>query len=155
MSKEQPGRNTQNHEIAGRGDPLSAEDGQWTEPQIRFMKRAIAVMSTILVLGFMLLIWRIMNLTGDKTSPSAPAGAASTSKPGIANGVATLPLAQPLSFKALAQLSLPPNAQIRQISLSGQLLAVHYSAPEGRAIAIIDLASGETISTVRVSNKVK
>ncbi len=146
MSKEQPGHDTGNQDAEARDNRAPAEDGQWTEPQIRFMKRAIAVMSTVLVLGFMLLIWRIMNLTSDKTSASAPVAAVTSSAPGA---LAIQPALSPLSFKSLAQLSLPPNAQIRQIALSGQLLAVHYSAPGGRGIAIIDLVSGKTVSTVR------
>ena len=114
-------------------------DGQWSEPQILFMKRAIAVMSTILILGFMLLIWRIMQLTGPDRTPAREAGATARA------------IASPPTLKARAALALPPQSRIERISLSGRHLAVQYVSPVRQGIVIIDLVTGKAISHINIT----
>jgi hypothetical protein len=48
-------------------------------------------------------------------------------------------------------LALPAGAQIRSMSLSGNRLAVHYEAPGAEGIAVLDLQTGETVTSVGVS----
>ncbi len=117
------------------------EDGQWTEPQLRFMKRAIAVMSTILIAGFMLLIWRIMNLTSTTGPSPASTNAALIGSP-----------AGPLTLKSQIELLLPGAARVDRLSLSGRLLAVQYVATTGSGIAIIDLVAGKVVSRIKIKN---
>lgn len=110
-------------------------EGPWTEGQIRFLKRAIAVMSTILVAGLALVIGRIVYLAGetDRANPSS----------------AALPMA-PGKLATTGQLTLPPGSTIRNMSLSGHRLAVHFSGANGDGIAIVNLISGKAVSTIKI-----
>jgi hypothetical protein len=48
------------------------------------------------------------------------------------------------------RLALPDGAQVRSMSLSGDRLAVHFDAPGGGGIAIVDLASGQAVSRIEL-----
>ena len=53
---------------------------------------------------------------------------------------------------ALARISAAPaGATVRNLSLSGNRLAVHYDAPSGGGIAIVDLATGRTVQRIELS----
>lgn len=47
------------------------------------------------------------------------------------------------------QLSLPSDAAVRSMALSGNQLAVHYEAPDGGGIIIMNLATGRTLGRLR------
>ena len=133
---------TQDRQSKPDAGPAGDADNQWSQAQLLFMKRAIAVMSTILILGFLLLIWRIMQLTGDDAM----------SVHGTPAGVSAPIIPSPVTLKAQAELALPPQSRIERIALSGRHLAVQYRSPNGEAVAIIDLTSGKVVARISITN---
>lgn len=108
----------------------------FTPAQLRALKIAIVVMSIILVLGFGAIIARLYYLA---TQPASSA-------PAVASRISGAPLAPEIS------LALPAGAQVRTMSLTagGDRLAVHFEAPTGPGIVILDLPSGKVASRVRL-----
>lgn len=106
-------------QVAQVGGPGSALE--------RNLKIAVIVMGVLIVLGVLAVIGRIVWLA------SRPAA-------GAAGGTAAM--------ASSVRLSLPAGATIRSVSLSGDRLVVHYDAQTGAGIAILDLASGRTLSRV-------
>lgn len=108
----------------------TAAEGAGTPPfsprQLRLLKVAIAVMSAILVIGFAVIAGRIVYLVGHADRRAA-------------------------SPAARTHLPLPAGAAVRGIAMSGERLAVHYEAPEGAGIAILDLATGKSVTHVDLS----
>jgi hypothetical protein len=92
------------------------------------LKIAVIAMSAVLVVGFAVIVARIGYLLsqGGASSP-------------VASIAETIPLA------------LPAGAAVRNMALSGQRLAVHYEAPSGAGIAILDLVTGRAITQVALS----
>ncbi|MGE3064625.1 MAG: DUF6476 family protein [Hyphomicrobiaceae bacterium] len=109
-------------------DELAApgEDVMFSPRQLRALKIAVAVMGIVLVVGFLGLVARIFYLATRHNDQAAH------------------------GFKAEIELALPQNAQVRNVSLAGDRLAVHYDGPEGPGIAVIDLASGNVLSRISV-----
>lgn len=106
----------------------------FTPAQERQLKYAVIGMGVILLLGFALVIGRILYLVN--TDPKA-AAAGSAREQGR-------PIAAP------AELPLPRGAVIRHLAVSGGVLAVHYETPSGGAIRLIDLANGGRISSIPI-----
>jgi len=100
------------------------------------LRLAVYGMGVLLIVGFLVIIGRIIYLMAQ--SP-APASAATTE-------TAT-------ALKSSAALALPPGASIRHVSLAGNRLAVHYDAPAGSAILILDLASGSVVSRIAITSE--
>lgn len=100
--------------------------GMYTPSQLRLLKLAVIAMGVILLLGFATVIGRIVYLVNTAPSPRAPAASAT------AGGSLSVP----------AELALPKGAVIRQMTLSGHVLAVHFEAPGGAGIRILDLSTG-------------
>lgn len=96
-----------------------------SERQLRWLKRAVIVMGILLVAGFIVIVARIVYL------------------------IANQPVAAEVPAAALARdaaLPLPAGAVVRQVSLSGNRVAIHYDTPTGGAIAVVDLVSGRIVS---------
>ena len=93
------------------------------------LRIAVIVMGVVLVLGFVAVIARIVYLVNRGNETEAV-------------------ISQPI--KAAARLALPAGATVRHISLSGQRLAVHYDAPAGAGIVILDLQTGAPLSRVEI-----
>lgn len=108
------------------------DSGPLSGGQVRALKIAIVVMGILIVLGLLSVIGRIVYLAG-KPKPGAVASSTATSQ-----------------IAAEPRLSLPSGAAIRNVSLSGDRLAVHFDAPTGSGIAILDLASGRMLSRVDI-----
>ena len=108
------------------------------------LKFAVVGMAILIVLGMGAVIWRIVGLAKDSslktagTEKSAITGTASTSA-GLSSALVPE-----------AILNLPAGAAVRSTSLSGNRLAVHFDAPSGSGIAIIDLESGQTLTRVHL-----
>ena len=68
----------------------------------------------------------------------------------LASGASTQPAAPSLAMRPEQMLSLPPGAAVRSVSLSGNRLAVHYEAGGADGIAILDLETGQTITSVGI-----
>ena len=110
--------------------PAAAKDGG-TEPftprQLRILKIAVVVMGIILVVGFAAVIGRIAYLVAKGGAP----------RPSTAHAVART-----------THLPLPAGAIVRSIALDGDKLAVHYDAPAGAGVAILDLLTGAALAHV-------
>lgn len=102
-------------------------------PGVRALKIAVVVMGIMIVLGVLAVIGRIVYLANQRS----------------AQGVSAVP-AGSARLSANARLALPAGAQVRQISLSGDRLAVHYEAAGASGIAVLDLATGAVLSRVDV-----
>lgn len=94
----------------------------------RLLLGVVIALGVLMVAALGAVLIRIVHLS---TQASLPALVAPSTP------VATLPEA--------ARLALPAGAVVRSISLSGDRLAVHYEAPAGAGIVIVDVASGHTI----------
>lgn len=91
---------------------------------MRMLKYAVIGMGVVLILGFFIILARIVYLTS-RMDASVPAG-------------------QELSI------AVPAGAAVTTMSLSGNRLALHLTGPgaNDRSISVIDLASGRVISRV-------
>jgi hypothetical protein len=116
------------------GGPAEEPDGQMSgivlgERQLKMLKVAVIIMGIILVLGFATVIARIVYLVNrggeTVTTVSAPAQQA-------------------------ARLALPAGASVRNISLNGHRLSVHYEGPGGSGIVILDLETGKPVSRIEI-----
>ena len=120
---------------------LRAQPGD--PPQLRVLRIAVVGMGLVLVVGTALVISRIIYLA---TQPLPVA----SSSPGLALPVAMQPGPPALGLVAEARLALPAGAKVRTHAISGSLLSVHYEAPGGEGIAIVDLTTGRQVSLVRI-----
>ncbi len=101
---------------------------QLNDPQTRALRIAVIVMGVLIVMGLVALIGRIIYLV------ARPSGQ-------ITSGVAAM--------APQIQTALPAGAVIKTVALTGDRLAVHYETAAGSGIAIIDLASGRTLSRIQ------
>ncbi len=88
------------------------------------LKIAIAAMGVMIVLGLGAVAVRIMLLAPRSGNPAPPLD---------------------------QTLALPPGAAVRSLALSGPRLAVHYTAPEGDGVAILDVETGRVAARIRVA----
>ena len=120
-------------------ETASGESGQpaikpmFDAAQMRKLRMAVIGMGAVLLLGFATVIGRIVYLFN--RAPVDPAIAAVANPGGLAPDI---------------RLPLPAGAVVRNLSLAGNRLAVHYEAPSGTGIAIIDLATGKTTQKVEI-----
>jgi uncharacterized protein DUF6476 len=68
----------------------------------------------------------------------------------LASGSPTQPAAPSLAIRHEQSLGLPAGAQVRSVSLSGNWLAVHYEAAGAEGIAVLDLQTGQVITSVGI-----
>lgn len=115
----------------------------YSPAQMRQLKFAVIAMGVILLLGFAVVIGRIVYLVNSAPRPAASA-AATPARVGAPHQVpsAQLPLAQSQLPQSGVTLSLPRGAVIRQLALSGNRLAIYFEGPDGAGIRIVDLATG-------------
>ena len=102
---------------------------QLNDPQVRALRIAVIAMGALIVMGLIALIGRIIYIVARPSTQTASS-----------SGV----LAP--EIKA----SLPSGAVVRTVSLNGDRMAIHYDAPTGAGIAIVDLSSGRTLSNIRL-----
>ncbi len=108
-----------------------------TDAQIAFLRRAVIVMTTLLVAGVILLIGRVVYLARGTGTQAASSSLVNTSPP--------------LSLLPEVRLALPAGAEIKQMSLAGSRLAISYMQPSGgETITILDLATGAVVSRVTI-----
>jgi hypothetical protein len=103
-------------------------------PGVRALKIAVVAMGIMIVIGVLVVIGRIVYLASQGPRPATASGAVPT-------GARLAPA---------SRLALPGGATVRQITLFGDRLAVHYEGPAGGGIAILDLASGSVLSRVDI-----
>lgn len=128
------------------GKEPAAPDGlkpMFTDSQMRKLKAAVIGMGIILLAGFALVIGRIVYLLNRPAVDSA----------GDARPIATSPPSSAIAGSGLAaptQMTLPDGAVIKHLSLSGNRLAIHYEAPSGRGIQILDLVTGRPAQRIDI-----
>jgi Family of unknown function (DUF6476) len=71
----------------------------------------------------------------------------------LASSSAPQPAAPTLAIRPEQSLELPPGAQVRSVSLSGNRLAVHYDVGTAAGIAVLDLQTGHMVTNVAVEPK--
>lgn len=99
------------------------------DPQIRALRAAVIVMGVLIVMGLVAVIGRIVYLMA--RSPAQPSHATAD-----------------LRSEVVAQL--PAGANVRNISLQGDRLAIHYDGTSGAGIIVVDLATGRPLSRVNL-----
>jgi streptogramin lyase len=96
----------------------------------RNLKIIVIVLGLLMFAGLAAIAGRVIYLaSGSATQPAGP-----------------VPAMRPAELK----LGLPAGAQVRAVSLSGDRLAVHYEAAGAEGIAVLDLATGATVTTVGI-----
>lgn len=115
----------------------------FTDSQMRKLKAAVIGMGIVLLAGFALIIGRIVYLLNRPPVDSAgDARAVATSPPS--------PAATGTGVVAPTRLTLPDGAAVKHVSLSGNRLAVHYEAPSGQGIQILDLVTGRQVQRIEI-----
>jgi hypothetical protein len=94
---------------------------------VRTLKVLVIVLGVLLVLGFFTIVARLVYLAARPSPPGGVPAAGAGAKP---------------------SLELPAGAHVRAIALSGDRLAVHYEAPGGGGVAVLDLATGRMLARV-------
>lgn len=98
--------------------------------QLRLLRLAVVGMGVVLVLGFGLVIGRIVYLLNSpQTEAVTPAHRAGQ----IASTVA-----------------LPEGAAIKNLALSGRQMAIHFEGPRGQGIIVIDTGTGAVLQRLDV-----
>ena len=126
----------------GRPAPREAQPaaGEQNPALVRALKIAVAGMGILILAGLAAVVWRIVHLSSSpKPAPLAPA----LSQPAAAPGAAA-------ELTPELMLELPQGAAVRSVTLSANRLAVHYEAPGGSGIAILDLETGRTLTRIRL-----
>jgi hypothetical protein len=104
-----------------------------TDKQMRMLRLAVIGMGVLLLLGFGLVIGRIVYLLN---SPP-PGGAAALAKRSPGTAPVNLPL--------------PEGAAVKTMALSGQTLAVQFEGPHGQGIALIDITTGAILQRIELT----
>lgn len=123
---------------AGTTGPTGGASGEavmppfLTDTQIRRLKVAVIVMGIVLLLGFAVVVLRIVQLS-QRAATSPPAGpAAAIATPGGGTAEARRDI----------EARLPGGATVRSVSASGDRLLVHYESGAGGGVLIVDLGTG-------------
>lgn len=97
-------------------------------PSLRMLKYAVIGMGVVLILGFFVIAARIVYLTSRMD--------------------ASLPTGSEMSI------AVPTGAEVTNMSLSGNRLALHLAGPgeTDRSITVIDLTSGKVVSRVMLTH---
>jgi hypothetical protein len=117
--------------MSQQADQTSASPTAAGGAYVLTLKIAVTVMGIMIVAGVALVIARIAYLVSASQTQSPVSIEQARGAPGV-------------------RLAVPPGALVRQISLSGDRLAVHYEGPGNAGIAVINLATGGVLSRIEV-----
>jgi len=95
---------------------------------VRLLKIAVVTMGILILAGFGAVVLRIVHLASNLSQVAPTAG----------------------NIELRARLALPPGAVIRLMALSGDRLALHYDAPEGAGIAVVNISTGAVVSRLGI-----
>lgn len=104
-----------------------------TPSQVRKLKIAIAIMSVLLVAGFILLLAGIYMQTQK-----------------LAKKPVASPLTIPAGVSAAINVHVKPGTEITQILADQGRLILHLRHAGGNEIAVVDLASGQEVQRIRL-----
>ena len=113
---------------AGRA-AMEAAARKRTERTLIFI---VVFLGLLMVAGIVAVVLRVIYLS---SQPAAQQGA---------------PAAKTVAEDDAVALALPPGAVVKSVSLAGDRVAVHYEAPGGAGIAVVDLATGAVVRRVDV-----
>lgn len=100
----------------------------WSERNVRFLKIAVASMGALIVVGLVLVVATILSrVSSGPQTDSAPAAA-------------VLPA-------DMARL-LGPDSEVVSTSVDGNRLALVLKRPEGIAVVVVDLRSGQVVNVI-------
>lgn len=111
---------------------LNPEEKARQERLVRRMRLLVIVLGVLLVAGLFSLMGRILYLA--IRQPPQAASAAGAPAPTVEHS-----------------LNLPAGAAVVSTSLDGGRILVHYTAPEGSGLVVLDLATGRAIARVRLA----
>lgn len=114
-------------------EPVSVSNDPFTPAALRALKIAVAVMGLILVFGFVGLVIAI-------AYKSTQLG-----KPGT--------LAAGTAFPAMSRVALPAGAHLESSDLDGSHLALRYRSAAGEGVVVVDLSTGQVLTTVEFDQK--
>lgn len=117
--------------------PDEADEAAARKRTERLLVFIVSFLGLLIVAGITAVVLRIIYLSA---TPSAQQEASQVA--GAAAPAAGLPSPE--------RLDLPAGAVVKSISLSGDRLAVHYEAPNGAGIAVMDLATGAVTRRVSI-----
>ncbi len=103
--------------------PDSSRDGAdaaaLPNPKVqRTLVFVVVILGLLIVAGLVAVIGRVLYLSSRSGAPGKASGARTSGSGDIQRAIADVPL------------PLPPGAQVKSMSLSGNRLAVHYEGPE-------------------------
>jgi hypothetical protein len=104
----------------------------------RLLVFIVSFLGLLIVAGITAVVLRIIYL-----SSTSPAQRELSQVEGSAAPAAGLPSPD--------RLDLPAGAVVKSVSLDGDRLAVHYEAPSGAGIAVLDLATGAVVRRLDVA----
>lgn len=110
------------------------DNGPLTAGQVKALKWAIAIMGLMIVVSLIAIVARVIYL-------------ASVKKPATKSATAITELAPAHTI------ALPVGATVKSLSLQGNRLLVHYETAAGHGAAILDLATGKSLSRVRITTE--
>jgi hypothetical protein len=98
----------------------------------------VVILGLLIVAGLVAVIGRVLYLSSRSAANPEASGSRTAGSGETQRLIADVPL------------PLPPGAQVKSTSLSGNRLAVHYEGPDGAAIVIVDLDSKSIIARVKI-----
>jgi hypothetical protein len=132
---------TSAHVTADRqgGPEVSGQEVLLTDDQVRWLRRAVMIMTVALIAGVVLLIGRVIYLARPAATQGAMLGAGS---------VGQVPLLPEM------HIALPVGADIKTLTLSGsRLVVLHSTVDGGDRILVLDLSTGQVLSRVSVGRE--
>lgn len=117
-------------ERIGSAAPDRSPDTPPDTPQVRLLKFVVIGLGVLILVGLATVIGRIIYLASN-----APRQVSVSASARLAPNV---------------RLSLPPQAIVRHVSLSGDRLLVSYDSPAGSGISIVDVATGAVLSRIDI-----
>lgn len=117
---------------AGPAASRAAADAAARKRTERTLIFIVVFLGLLMVAGIVAVVLRVIYLSSQPATQQVSAAAGSEAS---AEGVS---------------LALPAGAVVKSVSLAGDRMAVHYEAPGGAGIAVVDLATGAVVRRVKV-----
>jgi hypothetical protein len=118
--------------VGGVKSAANPDGGPLSPVQVRWLQIAIVVMGIMIVLGILGVVARMFYLASNRASQPVRSVA------GTGAAVAD------------ARVLLPAGATVKSIALDGDRLVLHFDAPTGAGITIVDVGSGRVVSRLRL-----
>lgn len=113
------------------------DNGPLSSGQVKALKMAIAIMGVLIVAALLAIVARVIYLSAIKKTDTAAVSISSAAE-----------------FAPQHTLALPSGATVKNISLQGNKLLVHYENADGPGAAVLDLATGKTLSNISIRTSV-